>query len=189
VQRLDKGDGAAIIIKVDKADGRTDYLLYNPAPGNVVKLPNGMVMNGTIGYIAEKDNKADKAILINGTSLVYGKMKLRSAGAIEGKIVKMDKGLDGEGWLLVDAKLPVDRHSVGKQITIETKGERDASYTIHDVQKEGRLTKIFCGPVTFVSGSGEEKEGSATAPGSSPRAYLYDFEEGASFKIASHVSY
>jgi hypothetical protein len=187
VQRLDKGDGAAIIIKVEKTDGRTDYLLYNPTPGNVVKLPNGMVMNGTIGYIAEKDNKADKAILINGTSLVYGKMKLRSAGAIEGKIVKMDKGFSGEGWLLVDTKLPVDRRSIGEQITIETKGERDASYTIRDIQKEGKLTKIFCGPVTFVSGSAKEKEVSATVSESKPRAYVYDFEEGASFKIADHV--
>ena len=189
VQRLDKGDGAAIMIKVEKTDGHTDYLLYNPSSENVVKLPNGVVMNGTIGYIEEKDNKADKAILINGSSLIYGKMKLRSAGTIEGKIIKMDKGFSGEGWLLVDAKLPVDKRSIGEQITIETKGERDASYRIHDVQKEGKLTKIFCGPVTFVSGSAKEKEGSATAPGSTPQAYFYDFEEGASFKIASHVAW
>ena len=187
VQRLDKDNDAAIIIKVEKTDGRTDYLLYNPSSANVVKLPNGMVMNGTIGYIEEKDNKADKAILINGSSLIYGKMKLRSAGAIEGKIVKMDKGFSGEGWLLVDAKLPVDKRSIGEQITIETKGERDASYTIHDVQKEGKLTKIFCGPVTFVSGSVKKEGGSAAAPENNPPAYLYDFEEGASFKIGAHV--
>lgn len=185
VQRLENGDGEAIVIKVEKTDGRTDYLLYNPSSKNEVKLPNGLAMNGTIGFIEEKDNKANKGILINGSSLTYGKMKLRSGGAIEGKIVQMDKGFSGEGWLLVDAKQPIDNSSIGKQIIIETAGERDASYRVHDIKKEGKLTRIFCGPVTFVS-----KIKSGDAGKNVPvQKYIYDFEEGASFKIAAHVTW
>ena len=30
-------------------------------------------MNGTLGYVKEKNNKAVKGILINGTDLKYGK--------------------------------------------------------------------------------------------------------------------
>ncbi|MBW7892637.1 MAG: heparinase II/III family protein, partial [Chitinophagaceae bacterium] len=183
VQRLDNGDGESIIIKVEKTDGRIDYLLYNPSSNHSVKLPNGMVMNGTIGYIEEKDSKAKKGILINGSSLTYGKMKLRSGGAIEGKVVQMDKGFSGEGWLLVESKQPIGNSSVGQQIIIETTGERDASYRIHDIKKEGKLTRIFCGPVTFVS---EIKSGSS-GKNVPAKKYIYDFEEGASFRIISNA--
>ncbi len=183
VQRLDSGDENGIVIKVEKVDGRVDYLLYNSSSSNVVKLPNGMAMEGSIGYIQEKDNQALKGLIVNGSSLSYGKMKLKSAGAIEGKVIKMNKETGGDGWLLVDAKLPIDKRSVGEQIIIGTKGERDASYRIHDVRKEGKFTRISCGPVTFVT---QFKAGDATAKGGA-REYVYDFEEGASFKIASHT--
>lgn len=183
VQRIDNSDEETIIIKVEKTDGRIDYLLYNPSSKNSVKLPNGMAMNGTIGYIEEKGHKANKGILINGSSLTYGKMQLRSGGAIEGRIVQMDKGFSGEGWLLAETKQPIDNSSIGKQIIIETAGERDASYRIHDVKKKGKLTRIFCGPVTFVS---KIKSGD-TGKNVPAQKYIYDFEEGASFKIAAHA--
>ncbi len=185
VQRLENIDEESIIIKVEKTDGRIDYLLYNPSSKNSVKLPNGIAMNGTIGYIEEKGHKANKAILINGSSLSYGKIKLGSGGAIEGRIVQMNRGFSGEGWLLVESKQPVDNNSIGKQIIIETTGERDASYRIHGIKKEGNLTRIFCGPVTFIS----KIKSADTRKNGSTQKYSYDFEEGASFKIVSHAEW
>lgn len=185
VQRLDIGNEDAIAIKVEKVNGITDYLLYNPIAGDVVKLPNGIVLNGTIGFVALKDNKPNKGILINGSSLTCAKMKLKSGGEINGKVLQMDKGFSGGGWLLVDAMQPINHTAIGKQIIIETKGERDASYQIQGIKKEGKLTRIFCGPVSFVneikSGDGEDN--------TSKEKYSYDFEEGALFKIAVSVSW
>jgi len=189
VHRLDNGTEEQIAIKVEKVDGHTDYLLYNPASQQLMRLPNGISMNGTIGYLQEKNGKVNKGILINGTALKYNNTTLKSTGVITGKVVKMDKELDDKGWLLVDSNLPIEKNLIGQQIIIETTGERDASYTIHDIQQEGNLIKIFCGPVSFVSGfrGGNMVVRTATVPKSYTQGYSYDFEEGASFKISTHA--
>jgi hypothetical protein len=191
VQRLDDGSGEQIIIKVEKVNGYIDYLLYNLLSQKIIRLPNGISIDGSIGYLQVKNDKANKGILINGSSLKFGKMELKSAGVITGKIVKMDKELDDKGWLLVDTKLPTDGSLIGQQIIIETEGERDASYTIHDIQREGNLTKVLCGQLSFVSGfkGGNMVVRTATVPKSYTQGYFYDFEEGASFKIATHTTW
>jgi hypothetical protein len=191
VQRLDNGNEDQVVIKVEKINGDIDYLLYNPLSEKIIKLPNDISMNGTLGYLQVKNNKAAKGILINGSSLKYGKMELKSTGAFTGKIVKMNKELDGKGWLLVDTKLPVDGSLIGRQIIIETKGERDAAYTIHDIKREGNLTKVLCGQVSFISGfkGGNMVVRMATVPKSYSQGYIYDFEEGASFQIASQATW
>jgi hypothetical protein len=189
VQRLDNGSEDQVVIKVEKINGDIDYLLYNPLSEKIIKLPNDISMNGTLGYLQVKNDKAAKGILINGSSLKYGKMELKSTGVFTGKVVKMNKKLDGKGWLLVDTKLPVDGSLIGRQIIIETKGERDATYTIHDVKREGNLTKILCGQVSFISGfkGGNMVVRTATVPKSYTEGYIYDFEEGATFQIASQA--
>ncbi|MBW7893181.1 MAG: hypothetical protein H3C48_19630 [Chitinophagaceae bacterium] len=103
----------------------------------------------------------------------------------------MDKKPDGKGWLLVDTKLPIDGSLTGRQIVIETKGERDATYTIHDVKREGNLTKVLCGQVSFITGfkGGNMVVRVATVPKSYSEGYIYDFEEGATFQIASHATW
>lgn len=183
VQRMDTDDEETIIIKVEKTDGEIDYLLYNPSAKKPVKLFNGIEMNGVIGYIKEKDHQVNKGVLINGSSLTYLQMNLKSRGAIEGKIIQMEKGLSEEAWLLVEANQPIDKRVIGKQITIETTGERDASYQIRDIKKAGKQIKIYCSAVSFVSKTKGKDAGSET----SHLNYRYDFEEGASFKIPSHV--
>lgn len=183
VERLDNGDDETIIIRVNKMNGAIDYLLYNPSSKNTVKLPNGIVMEGTIGYITEKNDKVTRAVLINGTLLRYKKINLQSAGAIEGKVVKMYRGLGGEGWIVADSKSPINTTVIGEQLIIETTGERDACYQIRDIKKEGKLTRIFFGPATFVSNI---KSGNTTDTDSTQNR-RYDFEEGASFQISRHA--
>jgi hypothetical protein len=191
VQRLDNGNEEQVAIKVEKVNGDIDYLLYNPLLGKIIQLPGDISMNGTVGYLQIKNDKATKGILINGSSLKYDEMELKSTGAVTGKIVKMNKKPDGKGWLLVDTKLSIDGSLTGRQIVIETKGERDATYTIHDVKREGNLTKVFCGQVSFITGfkGGNMVVRTATVPKSYSEGYIYDFEEGATFQIASHATW
>ena len=184
VQRLDNGNEETISIRVEKMNGTVDYLLYNPSAENSIKLSNGITMNGSIGYIAERNNRPTKAILVNGSSLAYKTTTLKSPGAIEGRVVKMYKGLGGEGWILVNSRRAIDKSMVGEQIVIETTGARDASYRIHDIKKEGNLTRVFCGPITFVSNI---KNGGSKNNGTAPENRQYDFEEGAAFRIATHA--
>jgi hypothetical protein len=104
-------------------------------------------------------------------------------------VVKFDKENDSKGWLLVDTKLPLDGSLIGRQIIIETAGKRDASYKIRDVQREGDLTKVLCGNISFISSiknKAREKNNSNVLSQVNSE-YLYDFREGDTFKIASYA--
>lgn len=178
VKRLDDGKGREVVIQAELENGEVDYILYNPDPGKAIRLPNGLSMNGALGYLKMKAGKAVKGILLDGTSLKYSNLNLKSAGPLTGKIVKMNKAIDGGGWFLVDRALPTDGSLRGAQIMIATESERDATYTIKEVTKEGKVTRVYCGPITFVND---------TRAVDSARTYSYDFEEGAIFKITAHA--
>lgn len=185
VKRIDDNSGSEIAILVEHMNGNIDYVLYNPASKNVMKLKNHISMAGNVGFIRKNGEEITKAILVNGTSLQYENLNLKSSGQITGNIIKMNKMLAGGGWLLVDTALPVDGSLNGQQIIISTEGDRDASYTIRDIKREGKLTKVNCGPISFVTGF---KTQTANIQSSEPsNEYLYDFEEGASFRITSHA--
>ena len=191
VRRLDDGKGSEVVIQVEMTDGSTDYILYNEGSQKELDLANGISMNGEVGYIKEKNSIVIKGILVNGSALRYGNMNLRSAGTITGKILKMNKELAGGGWMLVDNRLPADGSLNGEQIIVETDTERDASYTIKSVERENGLTKVYCGPISFVSDfkGGTMEVRTFKVPKSYNLGYLYDFEEGARFRITSHKTW
>lgn len=172
VKRLDNGKGDYIALQIDKTDGTTDYVIYNPSAKKVTVNKN-ISLTGTIGYVRETAGKVNKGILVDGTSLKAGKIHISSTGSITGKVVKMNKELAGGGWIWVDAKLPLDGSLNGETLMIDNDNDRDAAYTIRSVERDGNLTKIYCGPICFVRG---QKGGK----------YMYEFNEGASFKIATH---
>src|SRR5690606_15493640 len=118
----------------------------------------------------------------------YDNLKLASSGEITGKILAMNKTLKGGGWIFVDKKLPTDASLLGHPIHIETSGERDASYTIRQITEENGKTKIYCGPISFINGykGGSMTLRRATVPKVYTEGYLFDFEEGANFSIATH---
>ena len=58
-------------------------------------------------------------------------------------------------------------------------------------KREGNLTKVLCGQVSFITGfkGGNRMVRMATVPKSYTQGYIYDFEEGASFEIASQATW
>ncbi|MDR6783929.1 enamine deaminase RidA (YjgF/YER057c/UK114 family) [Pedobacter africanus] len=187
LKRLDDGKDNKVALKIELLNGEVDYVLYNPDGGTPFRLDNGMLLNGSLGYIKEKAGKPVKGILIDGTLLKYHQLELKSEGAFTGKVVKMNKGLGGGGWLLVDTALPADGSLTGEQLLIATKGNRDASYTIKNITREGNLTRVYCGPITFVSDY--SAAGGKDDAGQAERRYTYDFDEGATFKVSSHTQW
>ncbi len=181
VKRIDDGNNQEIALQIEHMNGNIDYVLYNPDSHSIMKTPNRISMTGNIGYIRKSGNKITKGILVNGTSLKYEELNLKSE-LIKGNIVKMNKTPDGDGWILVDTTLPADGSLNGQQIIISTDSDRDASYTIKDIKREGKFSKINCGPISFVNGIKPN-----TLPSDLSKGYLYDFEEGAEFMITSHA--
>lgn len=140
-------------------------------------------MSGNIGFLRNENNRLSKAILVNGKSLNYDKQNFKSTGRISGKIVKMNKNPAGSGWVLVDQLLPDNGSLNGEQLIISTEGERNASYTIKSIKREGKYSRIDCGSITFAMGI---KPVSDLSKSDQVPEYIYEFEEGASFSIASH---
>ncbi|WP_276347626.1 heparinase II/III family protein [Daejeonella sp. JGW-45] len=184
VKRLETGNDKQIALEVEHTNGSTDYILYN-AGSSGMKLINGISMEGAIGYIRTSAGKPAKAILVNGTSLSGQGLNVKSPGQISGKVVDMNKETSGGGWIVVDQKLPEGEALKGEQIFVSTNGDRDASYTIVDVKREGEFSRINCGPISFVSGM---KPATGESAGETNN-YLYDFEQGAAFNLSSHYEW
>ena len=181
VRRLETGDEEQIVLQIEHINGDTDYVMYNDGTKEI-KLSNNISMSGTIGYVRKNSGKTTRAALINGTSINDNGINLRSEGQMSGKVIDMNKETSGGGWIVVDKKLPEGDILKGEQIFVTTTGERDASYTIHDIKRDGNFSRVYCGPISFVTGM---KASADQAPGASGN-YIYDFEKGAQFTITSH---
>ena len=183
VKRIDSGDESQIALKIELTNGSIDYVLYNPDTEKLMKIEDSINMSGNIGFIRKQDGRVVKSLIINGKSLNHGSMTLKSAGQIRGKIVKMNKNPSGSGWVLVDQVLPENGSLNGEQLIIANKGERDATYTIKSIKREGKYSRIECGPITFAIGLKNPVVQNSTDPYAS---FIYEFEEGDSFTIPSH---
>jgi hypothetical protein len=183
VKRIDNGDESQIALEIEHTNGSIDFVLYNPETEKIMKLPNNLSLSGNIGFIRKENGQVVKSLIINGNSLSLGEMTLKSAGQIKGKIIKMNKNPSGSGWVLVDQILPENGSLNGEQLIIANKGERDATYTIKSIKREGKYSKIECGPITFAIGL----KNSVAQNSKDPYAnYIYEFEEGDSFSIPAH---
>ena len=187
VKRIMNDSDSQIALEIEHVNGNIDYVLYNPETDKLMRLPDNTSMSGNIGLIRKQNNQVSKAILVNGTALTHGSLNLRSEGQIKGKIVKMNKNPSGSGWVLVDKALPTNGILNGEQLIISTKGDRDASYTIKSIKREGKFSRIECGPITFATGMRKSDE--TISNKDSYAAYIYEFEEGAEFSITSHTEW
>ena len=183
VKRIDNGDESQIALEIEHNNGSIDYVLYNPSTEKLMKLADSISMSGNIGFIRKQKGQVVKSLIINGNSLSHGSMSLKSAGQIRGKIVKMNKNPSGSGWVLVDQILPENGSLNGEQLVIANKGERDATYTIKSIKREGKYSKIECGPITFAIGLKNPVAQNSKDPYAN---YIYEFEEGDSFSISAH---
>ena len=180
------GDGIAL--KVEMRSGSIEYVLFNPSSKKVIKLPGSIELDGKVGFLREKNGELEKAILIDGSSLKKGKRQLTSGSQFKGTIRKMNKELTGGGWVITDILLPDDGSLHGEQIIIQSNGERDATYTVEKVVREGSGSKVYCGPITFIRDykGAKVRIRHAIVPKSYDEGFLYDFDEGATFTISNH---
>jgi oligo-alginate lyase len=183
VKRIDNGDELQIALEIEHINGSIDYVLYNTESEKLMKLPNNISMKGNIGYLRKQKGQVVKSLIINGSSLNHENLNLKSGGQIKGKIIKLNKNPSGSGWVLVDQILPEDGSLNGEQLIISNKGARDATYTIKSIKREGKYSRIDCGPITFAMGI----KNTVSQDSKDPYAnYIYEFEEGDSFNIPSH---
>jgi oligo-alginate lyase len=112
----------------------------------------------------------------------------RITRGVAGIVATMNRDLNGGGWIWLNADIPADLNLPGRYIHIDNDNERDASYLIHSAERDGNLTKIHCGDISFIRGFAGETITirGKQLPRSYERGFVYDFEEGASFRIPLH---
>lgn len=188
VQREAAGSAPQVALRVEFVDGTVDRVFCNPQPADRLQLADGAVLVGWVGFVRQQAGQVKRSVLFDGRVLRAGGRELDSAGAFAGKVVAMNRELEGGGWIVVDAALPVDGSLVGRQIYVENDNERDATYTIRGAVRERGGTRIDCGPITFIrahAGPTRILRGQKL-PVSYTAGYLYDFEPGSSFRIPVH---
>ncbi|MFQ6098821.1 MAG: heparinase II/III family protein, partial [Armatimonadota bacterium] len=166
-------------LRIELSDGAADYVLYHPAGGSI-RVDDGPSLDGTLGFVRVRDGAVQKAALLGGAALSIGTFVVKAdAPAYRGRVVRMDRDMKADGRIWVDAALPTDGSLVGEQIVIENDGARNACYDIRAVERDGDLTMISCGDVSFIRGYKDPKDPDA--------GFVYNFEVGAAFTVPNHV--
>lgn len=189
VRRIEMpGNIRVVAIRVELADGTVDQVTFNPS-GSRVKVPDGATLTGTFAHVREIDGKPQRITLVHASELAYKTATVNARPAVTGKVAKMNRELDGGGWIWINTPLPDDASLVGETILIANDNERDAAYQIHSAEQDGDLTKLYCGPISFVRGyAGPTIElRSKPVPKDYSKGFLYDFEEGAAIRIPLHT--
>ena len=184
VERVACGQDAegfdAVALRVELADGAVDWLLS--ARGDAtIEVPGGPSFSGRFGWLRLRDGGVERASLIAGTELSLGEFRLSTdAPAFTGTIARMDRDMVEDGRIWVDTELPTDGTLVGEQIIIDNDDVRNACYTIEGVERDGDLTMLSVGKVSFVRDFVDRNDYSL--------GYVFNFEEGATFSIPHHVT-
>jgi oligo-alginate lyase len=188
VERLKAAaDSKVVAIRIELTDGTVDHLVVNPAGGSL-KLSDSFSMSGKLALVRESGGKVARIALLDASELSYKDANVKAQPALAGKVVKMNRKLDGGGWIWIDAPAPTDGSLIGQHILISNDNARDAAYPIFSAEADGKLTKLYCGPISFVRGyagpTGQVR--GHPLPRDYGNGFLYDFEEGAAFRIPLH---
>ncbi|NPV46452.1 MAG: heparinase [Armatimonadetes bacterium] len=169
-------EAQAVAVRVDLADGATDYLVSSADDTTVIRAEGGLEFAGGIGWLRLRDGHVERAALCRGTRLALGDFALTvPAPGQTGRIVRMDKDMEGKGYVWVDAILPLGETLRGQQMIIANDRQRNACYEIESVEQDGELYKVCLGEVSFIRGFRDPKDYG--------KGFVYDFTEGAEFIV------
>ncbi len=166
----------AVVLKVELADGTTDYLACAPDEETTYQTEEGFTFTGRLAALRVRGGKVEKAWLVRGSRIALGTYSLTLPTACyRGKILRLQRELQGRGYLWVDTPLPLGDVLKGSEILIENDRRLNACYRIEGVAKEGDRYRIDCGEVSFIRGFRD--------PMDYRKGYVYNFEEGAAWVI------
>jgi hypothetical protein len=173
-------DTQAVALKITLADGTVDYVGFGSDDMTVMKAEGGFEWSGGAAWLRVKDGTVVDSSLVRGTRLALGNfaLDLKEPG-YTGKIVRMDKDMQGKGNVWVQGPLPAGTILAGQQMIIENDRVRNACYDIESVEKDGDLYKVCLGDVCFIRDYQDRSDYS--------KGFVYDFEEGANFIIPHSV--
>ncbi len=161
--------GPARSLSVQLPGDRVDTLIFGDGV-SCVQVDGRIVFDGHLGVYSEVNGTARWAVLVGGTVLGTSERSIREASGIwRGQVEACEPGR-----IWTSAEPPADPLS-GGFISIDNDNERDATYRIHEVRRDGGRTLIDLGNVDFVRGMVDDMDYS--------KGFLYDFVVGSKFRV------
>lgn len=173
-QLIDNADVKAL--KVTLKNGRVDYIISSIDKDAVYTIEDKFEFKGFFGVYSEENNKSVSAYVNEGT--IRNSVSKITADCITGKVVSFTKELqmDNHIFIEIDNENFEVNNLCGRFISIENDGYRNACYEIKESKDvSGKRVSIGIGDITTIR--------SWTDPYDFSKGYIYDFHEGARFRI------
>jgi hypothetical protein len=162
------GEGARAV-RVELVDGRKDTIVFGD--GNERLVAERFRFDGVFGVFSECKDGSGWATLVGGTSLAMEDKGVFSASpGWQGTITDFS-----DGALKTDAPPPDGVDLAGNFVSIQNDNDRDATYLILDVSRDGNETTIQVEGGDFVRGMVDNLDYA--------KGYLYDFDIGQPFSV------
>lgn len=167
-------------VKVELANGRTDYIIYSLNPDTEYTIDGKIRFKGFLGVYSEQDNQQVYGYIHDSAYMVPVSVQTAPTAMprLEGNVVDFTRGLSIQNEL--DVQMAVYGGGVpdvvGKWIFVDNDGIRNAAYEIKGVTQLGSgLYRLSLGDATFVRSYANAADFS--------QGYAYDVAVGNTFRI------
>jgi hypothetical protein len=171
-------DFAVRALKIERIDGRTDYVISALDPQTLYRIDGRVPFKGTFGIYSEKNGKPVYAYLNDGTILGSDSQGIKMDANITGKVIDFTKELSRKNTITVQVdSTPLDTSRViGRDIYVRNDGKRSAVYRIENVDSfgEGKYL-LHLGEQTLIRSYASDKDLS--------KGFVYDIAAGQPFYI------
>ncbi|SHE14520.1 Predicted glycosyl hydrolase [Chlamydia abortus] len=173
-------------VKVELANGRTDYIVSALDSGTRYTIDGKLEFQGFFGVYSEQDGRHIYSYVNDGTAFhPIGKTDLTTdVGAVSGTVTDFTKEMSLQNSITVQLDRADARAEewVGRTIFIENDGTRNAAYIIKGVIPLGGPSyRLDIGDATTIRSFVDNSDFS--------KGYVYDLEAGASFRIPLSASW
>jgi hypothetical protein len=171
-------DFAVRALKVERIDGRTDYVISALDSQSLFMIDGRIPFKGTFGIYSEKNGKPVYAYLNDGTVLGTDGHGIKTEANITGKVSDFTRELSRKNTITVQVdSAPLDTSRViGRDIYVHNDGRRSAVYRIEDADSlgEGKY-RLHLGEQTLIRSYVSDTDLS--------KGFVYDIAPGHSFYI------
>ncbi|MBP3634680.1 MAG: putative Ig domain-containing protein [Oscillospiraceae bacterium] len=172
-----QADDRAAAVKVLRADGKVEYIVYCTNYDAVVRVDDRFDFRGFVGVVTYESTAADANICYRyGMDATQVAGDLQEYGAVSGKVVDFTRELGYENSLTVQLDQSIDpKQLIGRVIYVENDGEENGAYLIEGAKADGGNVTLDLGDQSMIRTMKEPTDLSA--------GYLYNIAVGQSCRI------
>lgn len=168
----------AVALRIELADGGTDWLLSAPEAKARYVADNGPGWTGRLAFVRQRAGRILAMALVDGSSVSWaGKSMTMERPGERGVVAKFDKDMEGNARLWLSGNLSAD--VAGEEIYLIGADGRNPAYRIHGLRADGGLTCVDCGPTDFIEGLADPRDYAA--------GYVYLVAEGQIAYVPNHA--